>query len=158
MIVHNKAEVGLLADQLERSFHGGAWHGPATREVLIGIDATTAGRHRDGSPHTIVEIVRHITFWLNAAYQRIVGEREVAEEADWPEEKALTDYAWGRAIEELEQAYVKLHTALQDLTDDRLNDTVPGTDPTVRGLLLGILQHNAYHTGQIVQAKRELIP
>jgi uncharacterized damage-inducible protein DinB len=27
---------------------------------------------------------------------------------------------------------------------------VAGSDPTLRGLLLGLLQHNAYHTGQIV--------
>ena len=28
--------------------------------------------------------------------------------------------------------------------------------PTVRGLLLGTLQHNAYHTGQIVHIAQEL--
>lgn len=152
----NTTEVGRLADQLERSFHGGAWHGPATREALTGIDAATAQRRPDGSPHTIFEIVRHITFWLDAASLRIVDGRDVDPEGDWREEGELTDVAWRRAVAELENAHAKLQAALAGLGDDRLDDTVPGTDPTVRGLLLGTLQHSAYHTGQIVQLKREL--
>jgi uncharacterized damage-inducible protein DinB len=156
MAFRSNAEVGRLADQLERSFHGGAWHGPATREALTGIDAATAERRLDGSPHTIVEHVRHITFWLKAAYLRIIEGHDVAPEADWPEEEALTDEAWTQAIAELEQAHAKLHSALLDLDDNRLDDAVAGSDPTVRTLLLGTLQHNAYHTGQIVQVAREL--
>jgi uncharacterized damage-inducible protein DinB len=156
MTLHSKTEVGRLADQLERSFFGGAWHGPATREALHGISAAEAERRLDGSPHTIVELVRHITFWLDAAYKRIIEGHDVAPDSDWPEEQALTDEAWTQAITELERTQAKLHNALIDLDDDRLDDSVSGSDPTVRGLLLGTLQHNAYHTGQIVQIKREL--
>lgn len=149
-------EVGRLADQLERSFRGGAWHGPAIREALTGIDAATAERRPQGSPHTIVEHVRHITFWLNGAHLRMVGGGDVATKTDWVEVGALNDDVWTRTITELEQAHSKLHAALLDLDDGRLDDPVPGSDPTVRGLLLGTLQHNAYHTGQIVQIAREL--
>ena len=156
MALSINTEVGRLADQLERSFHGGAWHGPATREALIGIDAATAGRRPDGSRHTIVKLVRHITFWLDAANLRVVGGRDVDPESDWQEDGVLTDEAWTRAITELEQAHAKLHTALLDLDDERLDGPVPGLDPTVRGLLLGTLQHNAYHTGQIVHIAQEL--
>jgi uncharacterized damage-inducible protein DinB len=149
-------EVGRLADQLERSFHGGAWHGPATREALTGIDAATASRRPPGSPHTIVKLVRHITFWLNADCLRIFEGRDVDPQSDWREEGELTDEAWTRAITELEQAHEKLHAALLDLDDERLDDAVPGSDATVRGMLLGTLQHNAYHTGQIVHVAQEL--
>jgi sigma-B regulation protein RsbU (phosphoserine phosphatase) len=94
MVHRGKTEIGRLVDQLERSFHGGAWHGPATREVITGIDAATAGRRLDGSPHTIVEYVRHITFWLEAAYTRIIEGQNVTPEADWPQERTVTDEAW----------------------------------------------------------------
>jgi uncharacterized damage-inducible protein DinB len=156
MVIQSNTEVRRLADQVERSFRGGAWHGPATREALAGIDAAMAGRRPDGSAHTIVELVRHITFWLNAARLRIAGGRDVAAEDDWSEEGSLTAETWAQAIAELEQAHANLHGALLDLGDDRLDNAVPGSDPTVRGLLLGTLQHNAYHTGQIVQIAREL--
>jgi uncharacterized damage-inducible protein DinB len=156
MDLRKNVEIGCLADQLERSFRGGAWHGPAIQEALLGIDASMAERRPQGSPHTIVEHIRHITFWLNAAYLRIKGEDAVAPEADWPEEEKITEKAWLRVIADLEKAHTKLHTALLDLDDHRLDDTLVGLDPTVRGLLLGALQHNAYHAGQIIQISREL--
>jgi uncharacterized damage-inducible protein DinB len=156
MVLSRNLEVDRLADQLERAFHGGAWHGPATREALTGIDASTAARRPLGSPHTIVELVRHITFWVNAASQRIAEGTDVDPRSDWQKEEVLTDETWAGIIAELEQAHTRLHAVVLDLDDDRLDAAVPGCDPTVRGLLLGTLQHNAYHTGQIVQVVREL--
>lgn len=152
----NNKEVARLADHLERSVHGGAWHGPATREALEGIDATTAGRRPIGSAHTIVDLVRHITFWLDAANVRILGGTEADPDDDWPDEGVLTDGAWDLAVTELERACARLHGTVLDMDDRRLNDCVPGSDPTVRGMLLGVLQHTAYHTGQIVRIAREL--
>ena len=36
------SEVKRIADQLERAFEGGAWHGPSVREVLDGVTAEQA--------------------------------------------------------------------------------------------------------------------
>jgi hypothetical protein len=153
------SETGLLADQLERSFHGGAWHGPATREALAGVDAALAGRRPPGFPHSILELARHITFWMEAARLRIVEGRDVSDAGDWaPGEDPVSERAWSDAVAQLEGAHAKLHAALSSLEDGRLGDRVPGADPTVRGLLLGTLQHNAYHTGQIVQLARAPAP
>ena len=105
------SEVGRLADQLERSFHTGApGTAPPPGRLSRGIDAPTARQRPDGSRHTIVNIVRHITFWLNAANLRIAGGRDVDPESDWPEDGELTDEAWTRVVAELEQAHAKLHT------------------------------------------------
>ncbi len=152
----SNSEACQLADQLERSFHGGAWHGTATREALSGIDAAVAGQKPAGHSHSIVELVRHITFWVKAAKLRVVDGRDVASESDWQEKGTLADEDWTAVIGELERAHADLHAVLLDLDDGRLNDAVPGSDPTVRGLLLGVLQHNAYHTGQIVQLAKEM--
>jgi len=152
----NSKEIASLADHLERSVHGGAWHGPATREALEGIDAATAGRHPVGSSHSIVDLVRHITFWLDAAHVRILGGTVVDPDEDWPGEGVLTEGEWDRAVAELERACARLHGTVLDMDDRRLDASVPGSDPTVRGLLLGTLQHTAYHTGQIVRMAREL--
>ena len=156
MTFHNKFEITRLADQLERAFRGGAWHGPATREALSGIDADKSGRRLEGSPHTIVEHIRHMAFWLNAAHLRIAEGYDVSNEEDWPEMGTLSDEGWAQTVKNLEQAQGNLLTTLLDLADNRLDDPVAGSGPTVRGLLLGNLQHNAYHTGQIVQIAREL--
>lgn len=155
MTVSIRTEAGRLADQLERSFHGGAWHGPAVRETVAGVDAATALQRPHSSPHSILALVRHMSFWLNAAHVRIANGQDVSPDNDWPADEGATDADWTKAVEELERAHAKLHATVLTLGDDHLDDTVPGTDPTIRGLLLGTLQHNAYHTGQIVQLARE---
>jgi uncharacterized damage-inducible protein DinB len=146
-----RLETARLADQLERSFRGGAWHGPAVAEALEGVDAATAARRPLPAGHSIAEIVGHLTYWLHAAVVRLSGEREeeVLGAADWPPATAH-DEAWSAARAALEAAHRDLHAAVLALDDARLDDPVAGSDPTVRGMLLGLLQHNAYHVGQLV--------
>jgi len=150
-------EIRFLADQLERSFHGGAWHGPAILEALEDVDATRATRRPPGSTHTILELVGHLTFWLDAVRRCITGGCDVPPEGDWPPPAdTVTGSAWADATARLEEAHAGLCAVVSKLDDGRLDDAVPGADPTVRALLLGTLQHNAYHTGQIVHIAREL--
>ena len=143
-------ETARLADQLERSFRGGAWHGPAVAEALDGVDAEGAARRPLAAAHTIAEIVAHLTYWRRAARVRLHGEheRDVLGDGDWVP-AAAGDEAWRAALAALESAYRDLHAAVLALDDTGLEDPVAGSDPTVRGMLLGLLQHNAYHAGQI---------
>lgn len=145
-----RTEVARLADQLERSFRGGAWHGPAVAETLSGVDAAAARRRTVGRGHTIDEIVGHLAFWLDAAARRLDGEAlaDLPPESDWPA-PSEGDEGWRGRLAELETAYRRLHARVLELDDAALDGPVAGSDPTVRGLLLGILQHNAYHGGQI---------
>ncbi len=55
--------VDYLADQLERGFYGGAWHGPALHEVLEDVDAATANRRLLPTGKTLWEIVLHLAAW-----------------------------------------------------------------------------------------------
>lgn len=143
--------VERLAEQLERSFHGGAWHGPALSEVLDGVDARLAVRHPLEQAHSIADIVRHLTTWYEVPRRRLERERvaEVPEEVDWPPDDRVTEASWRRTVAALEEAHRLLHARVTQLSDDDLGRPVSGSDPTVGGLLLGIIQHNAYHAGQI---------
>ena len=151
----SRIETTRLADQLERAFRGGAWHGPSLDEALDGVDAATASR-RFGDAHTIAEITGHVAFWIDAAHRRMHGENvtNVPPEVDFPQGGADSDDAWRATLANLEAAHRRLHAALLALDDDQLDGAVAGSDPTVRGQLLGILQHNAYHAGQIAVLKK----
>ncbi len=147
-------ETALFADQLERSFRGGAWQGPAVVEALLGVSAAAAERRLLPGTHSIVELVLHIAFWLDGVRRRIEGEAMtgLAPESDWPVPaggKIDVEGAWRAARERLEEAHRRLHATVLELDDARLDEAVGGSDPTLRGMLLGILQHNAYHAGQI---------
>lgn len=152
----SKIESTRLADQLERSFRGGAWHGPALAEALEGVDAAAAARRPLAAAHSIAEIVGHLAFWLDTAAGRLAGEdpaRGLAEGADWPPLGA-GDEAWRGRLAELDAAHRRLHALVAALDDAALDGPVAGSDPTARGLLLGVLQHNAYHGGQIVLLRK----
>ena len=148
-------EVRVLADQLERGFYGGAWHGPALQEALEGLDAAAA-HHRVGpGVKTAWEIVHHLTTWQGIAARRIRGEApRVTPEEDWPPVVEASKEAWQAAVEALEARHRELYRTVKGLDDARLDDAVAGSDPTVRGLLLGTLQHNSYHAGQIALLKK----
>lgn len=139
-----------LADQLERAFRGGAWHGPAVAETLAGVDAAAAARPLPGA-HSIWQIVHHLTVWNEVPRRRLDGERleDLPPQRDWPPVVDTSAAAWRAALAALDEAHAALHARVLDLTDEQLDDPVAGSDPTVRGMLLGILQHNAYHAGQI---------
>jgi len=141
-----------LADQLERSFRGGAWHGPSVTEALAGVDAAAAAARPVGGAHTIAELAGHVAAWMDVAARRIGGEEvlDLPPEEDFPPDGAASPEAWRETLARLDETYRRLHTLVRDLTAEGLEAPVAGSDPTVRGLVLGVLQHNAYHGGQIV--------
>ncbi len=152
----SKTETTHLADQLERGFRGGAWHGPAVAEALDGVDAAAAAERPCDAAHSIWQIVHHIGVWIDVARRRIEGEPldQVPEEVDWPSRLGSSEAEWRAEVEALEEAHRRLHAAVKGLDDSRLDDPVGGSDPTVRGMVCGLLQHNAYHAGQIVMLKK----
>lgn len=149
-------ETNRLADQLERSFRGGAWHGPSVDEALDGVDAEVAAARPVPEAHSIAELTAHIAFWLDGARRRMAGENltNVPEAVEFPRDAAASADAWKRTLADLDRAHRRLHAAVLALDDDKLEGTVAGSDPTVRGQILGVLQHNAYHAGQIVVLKK----
>ncbi len=150
------SQVETLADQLERSFHGGAWHGPAVAEALAGVDAAAAAARPLAGGHSIWEIVHHLTVWTDVPRRRMDGEglQDLSAERDWPPVRETFAGAWSAALAALEEAHAALRARVGELTDAQLDDPVAGSDPTVRGMLLGVLQHNAYHAGQIALLRK----
>lgn len=150
------AQRSLLADQLERSLHGGAWHGPALAEVLNGLEFTLAGWRLRPGFHSIAEVVGHLTFWIEDVHGRLPGAAEspIPALSDWVHPEPESDHDWQAALARLEAAHQRLQTAMQSTDDAQLDLPVPGSDPTLRGLLLGTLQHIAYHGGQIALLRK----
>lgn len=152
------ADTLRFADQLERAYRGGPWHGPGLAEILAGVDAATAHRHPIPGAHSIAELVGHVAFWIDQARLRAEGtpSRNLADGDDWrPFPGASEEERWQAALAALERAHTGLHATVAALGDDgALDREVAGSDPTLRGMLLGILQHTAYHAGQITLLRK----
>ncbi len=149
-------EADRIADQLARSYCGQAWHGPALAELLAGIAAGQAAGHPLPNLHSIWEIVLHVVSWHRAAIRALAGKPVpvLPWDEDWPALGDVGDAEWREALDALDQVNRELVAATRQLPDERLDETVPGSDYSVYFLLHGVVQHNLYHAGQIALLKK----
>ena len=148
------SQVDMVVNELKRSFEGEAWHGPALMEILDGIDAETAAARPLPKAHSIWELVRHIAAWEDVVTRRIQGETcTLTDDENFPQVE-LSDSAWQQAVRNLRDKHARLLETVAALPESRLQDRVPGKDYHLLFMLLGTVQHAAYHGGQIALLKR----
>ena len=116
--------------------------------------------------HTIWELVLHITAWKNEVRRRLGGAPAGdPSEGDWPAPPAEPSAdAWRQALDALEEAHRALVDTITRLPDERLFELTNdprvdenGSADTCFQLVEGILQHDAYHSGQISLLKKAAV-
>lgn len=141
-----------LLDQLNRTYGGPAWHGPALRELLEGITEEQAKAHPIEDGHSILELVVHIGVWLDAASERLAGTpRELTTAEDWAD---VTRTSFAKALDELDRAQSRLCDAVARTRPDELDHLVAGKDYTKYVMIHGAIQHMTYHGGQIALLRK----
>ena len=144
-----------IADQLHRAYAGGAWHGPALRELLRGVTAKQAAARPVRHTHTIWELVLHITTWKRAVLRRMQGKAFMPSPAEnFPPMPTATAANWKRTLDALRIAQRDLHRAVSALPESRLKKRVPGKRYSLYLMLHGLVQHDLYHAGQIALLKK----
>ncbi len=146
-------ETERIADQLRRIYEGPSWLGPSIQKLLSDVDEERARRRTLPGAHTIWELVLHITAWLRIARERLVATeiREPDSAEDWP---AIRE-DWEEAKSALEAEVHALGQAILKFPDERLEERAPAVEEqTFYQLLHGVIQHSAYHAGQIAVLKK----
>jgi uncharacterized damage-inducible protein DinB len=158
------AEAARLVDQISRAHDGDAWHGSPVKAILEGITHEQAARRPPNGAHAIWEIVLHMTGWRNEVARRASGEPAGEPAAgDWPVIGEPTAGRWQAALAALDESHRNLISVVQRLSDERMlqptNDPrnpALGTGVSYYELLHGIVQHDAYHAGQIAMIRKIL--
>lgn len=149
------AEIRRIQDQLRRAVEGGAWHGPALREIIGDLGAGEAARRPLPDVHSPWEIVSHVVAWLETVRRRLDGEEiELGEAEDWPRTAGPDESAWVELRERLARAHEELQRTLERMSDEELERRVPGKTYTNYFMLHGVVQHTLYHAGQIAILKK----
>jgi uncharacterized damage-inducible protein DinB len=150
------SEIRRIDDQLVRMFEGEAWIGPSVLANLWGVDARTAAARPIPDAHTIWELVLHLTTWLDVPRLRTELRRPVmaAPQENWPAVRDTGEAAWREARERLRQAYLDFRELLAGLDESRLEERAPTKTYSIYVLLHGVVQHLAYHSGQIALLRR----
>lgn len=160
------SDIPFLLEQLRKGYSDDPWHGPATDDLLRDVAAAEAAAHPVPGAHSVWKIVLHMTAWQNEVRRRLEGgEPSLPEEGDWPEIGQVSEVAWrrdrkrlGTSLTELLEVLAGLREEDLERTGGSLSDRDPGlgTGVTLRAMVHGLVQHNAYHSGQIALLRRAL--
>ncbi|HEX7880479.1 MAG TPA: DinB family protein [Candidatus Eisenbacteria bacterium] len=151
-----------LALEIADAYDGDPWHGSPITAILDGIDATQAAARPIEDAHTIWELVLHMTGWTREVARRVAGGKPGEPEAgDWPEVVDTSKSAWLAARRDLARTHEELRQAIKSLDDEAImapprvpRDRAAGTGTTIYRSVHGLVQHDAYHAGQIALLKK----
>ena len=147
-----------LLDQMRRTHAGDPWYGAPRMRFLRGLSASHASLRPAGSHHSVWELVLHMSAWTAEVRRRLAGHSPGEPlDGDWPSAPTpRTEAAWASALLQLERAHGALIADVERLRPEDLDRHVGdtrepalGTGVTVGAMLVGLAQHDAYHTGQL---------
>lgn len=136
-------------------FNGEPWIEVQTMGSLKNIKAAYAAKNVFGL-NSIWQIVHHMTCWRETLLERLRGVN-VPSPADnyFMPIADPTAKAWTKALTRLNVSQKNILLYLQKEWND--SDEKPGNSPYSRyELIQGLLQHDAYHLGQIILIKKLL--
>jgi uncharacterized damage-inducible protein DinB len=160
MTTLNEVSGRLLADLLRKGHRAGPWHGPATMELITHVDADAARKKPVDSAHSIWEIVQHMRNWHDEVLQRLRGRpSQDPDGGDWP----AVSGEWDAVRRSLSKAVDAGAAEIEKLSSEELmafpsepRVRASGADVTRAELVIGLIQHDAYHSGQIAYILKAL--
>lgn len=151
-----------LIEELHLAYDGEPWHGPSVTQILTGVTAGQAESRPSPDVHSIAEIVAHMTSWVVEVTRRMQGHPAADPiDGDWPLPRALNETGWASMRLALTNAMARLTETVAGFPERRWDDKVGesrnpelGTGMTYQQTVLGLVQHLAYHGGQIAILKK----
>ncbi|WP_231465794.1 MULTISPECIES: DinB family protein [unclassified Pedobacter] len=146
-----------ITNEIKKSFNGDAWHGNHVMQTLNNVEPEKAFQHFIPDAHSIAEIALHLTAWTEEVSSRLNGNLALEPEmGDWPPVQEKSPQAWEKIIVNFKIANEELIRICENIKpNDWNNKTIDernaalGTGVTNAVLLNGLVQHHAYHSGQI---------
>jgi DinB superfamily len=149
------SETERIAEQLRLVFEGPSWLGPSIDILLADVREQTASMRAPAGAHTIWELVLHIAAWLRVSRERLSASElvEPTDDEDWP----VPGDSWQDATTRLRSEMKALRESILAFAPERLDEVAPAREPQSFYVLLhGVIQHCAYHAGQIAILKQAI--
>jgi uncharacterized damage-inducible protein DinB len=149
------AESQRIAILFKNLYNGNPWIDVSIIDSLKKITAAQAAKKPFANTNSVWQLVAHLLRWREHNMKRIHGEVISS-----PKDNYLTpptdtsEAAWNNVLLELEQSQKAWLKMLSNLDDETLNKKNGSASFTNYDLIHGILQHDAYHLGQINLLKK----
>jgi len=141
-----KRIIGLFEDLYE----GDPWIDVNITGTLKNISAQQAATRVLDRSNTIWEIVNHLISWRLNVLKRIQGKVIKTPENNYFETVTDTsEAAWAKTLKKFDDSQKQWISCLEDLRSKYFSTVYPTNQMTYYEHIHGILQHDAYHLGQI---------
>jgi uncharacterized damage-inducible protein DinB len=153
----------LLLENVQPRSGRGSWHGgPTPVGSLRGVSASQAAWLPARGRKSIWQLALHIAYWDYAVRRRLEGgsswewTRFPRSPANWPKAPERADEkVWAEDVALLKSEHERLAATIERIPSKRYGTALSGGKRwTIGELIVGIAQHEAYHTGQIQLVKR----
>lgn len=140
-----------IVSLFEKLYDGEPWIDVPIRGTLHRISAVQAAHRPLPNCNTIWEIVNHLIDWKKNVLQRVKGHITESPANNYisPIED-VSEEAWDETLKRFDAVQKEWTEFLKDIDTQSYDTVYPGNQWTYYEHILGVLQHDAYHLGQIV--------
>ncbi|MBK7433735.1 MAG: DinB family protein [Chitinophagaceae bacterium] len=149
-------EINRIVKLFTDLHHGDCWIGVNFKEALHEVDATLAATQPEEGGNNIWQLVSHIIYWRTRVVYRLTGSDNPPPFPDFLLPDEMTEENWRQTLHDFESAYHLLRNAIHAFREENLDKPSPKEGQTYFQLILGCLQHDSYHMGQIVSLKKRV--
>jgi uncharacterized damage-inducible protein DinB len=144
-----------IKQNLEQVLWGEPWYGQPVYTIIDQVSFEAAYEKPPGSVHNIAGIVLHMLAWTEEVLDRLNGmAASIPSSGDWPDPGKPDEQKWQNYVNDLKLVNVNLLGAIQNFPEEKwdelINDTRESAPTTTyEHLIVGFIQHQIYHAGQI---------
>lgn len=144
-------EIKRITKLLDDIYEGSPWIDVNLTATLKKLSAVQAAKKVAPQWNTIWEIVNHLINWRLNVLQRI-QDKTIASPADnyFAPVSDISEKAWLNTLDKLEDSQEQWRLVLKKFKKKDLEKTYPTNGMSYYDHIQGIVQHDAYHLGQIV--------
>lgn len=145
------SETERIRSLFEKLYDGDPWLDISIVPTLSKLSAVQAAKRPLANCNTIWEIVNHMVSWRLNVLRRVQGELMTTPQSNYVEPISdASETAWKKSRDNFEAAQQQWLQLLTEFQESDFEKIYPPNQMTYYEHIQGILQHDAYHLGQIV--------
>ena len=152
-------EIHQIIEKMRDVYEGNPWFGRSVKELLNEVDEAKAFEKPAGQ-HSMLELLWHMNIWKEFIISRLRPDNknklDYFDKNDWQILDHNDKKLWKQGMDRYHELHKELLYFLGQQKDELLSQKVSEKKYDFRKLLLGAIEHDIYHLGQIAYINKLL--
>lgn len=144
-----------IAALFEAFYDGECWIGLNFKQAIKGVDENLAARKKGEAFNSIWQLVNHMIYWRKTVMIRLQAVLGNPPMPDFYQPDTPDQQLWKETLLHFEEVQYALVKAIRTFPSASLDKASPMKGQTNYQLLIGCLQHDSYHMGQMILLKKD---